>query len=82
MAAADFTSIAGSEEQGYAGISPVEYTLAADLSPFVASSWKSLPVLPNLAELPLPWSAKLFNKSVNAVIEKFKLAKQQSLCSV
>ncbi len=45
-AAADFTNLVGSVEQGYTAILVVEDTLASHLSPSLASSWKSRPLLP------------------------------------
>ncbi len=45
-AAADFTNLVGSVEQGYTAIPVVEDTLASHLSPSLASSWKSRPLLP------------------------------------
>ncbi len=46
-AAADFTNLVGSVEQGYAAIPVVEDTLASHLSPSLAPSWKSRPLLPS-----------------------------------
>ncbi len=45
-AAADFTNLVGSVEQGYTAITVVEDTLASHLSPSLAPSWKSRPLLP------------------------------------
>ncbi len=45
-AAADFTNLVGSVEQGYAAIPVVEDTLASHLSPSLVPSWKSRPLLP------------------------------------
>ncbi len=45
-AAADFTNLVGSVEQGYTAILVVEDTLASHLSPSLAPSWKSRPLLP------------------------------------
>ncbi len=45
-AAADFTNLVGSVEQGYTAIPVVEDTLASHLSPSLAHSWKSCPLLP------------------------------------
>ncbi len=45
-AAADFTKLVGSMEQGYTAIPVVEDTLASHLSPSSARSWKSRPLLP------------------------------------
>ncbi len=45
-AAADFTNLVGSMEQGYTAIPVVEDTLASQLSPSLAPSWKSRPLLP------------------------------------
>ncbi len=45
-AAADFTNLVGSVEQGYTVITVVEDTLASHLSPSLAPSWKSRPLLP------------------------------------
>ncbi len=44
--AADFTNLVGSVEQGYTAIPVVEDTLASHLSPSLAPSWKSHPLLP------------------------------------
>ncbi len=44
-AAADFTNLIGSVEQGYAAVPPIEDTLAAHFSPTSAPSWKSRPLL-------------------------------------
>ncbi len=45
-AAADFTNLVGSVEQGYTAMPVVEDTLASRLSPSLAPSWKSRPLLP------------------------------------
>ncbi len=45
-AAADFTNLVGSVEQGYTAIPVVEDTLASHLSPSLAPFWKSRPLLP------------------------------------
>ncbi len=45
-AAADFTNLVGSVDQGYTAIPVVEDTLASHLSPSLAPSWKSRPLLP------------------------------------
>ncbi len=45
-AAADFSNLVGSVEQGYTAIPVVEDTLASHLSPSLALSWKSRPLLP------------------------------------
>ncbi len=44
--AADFTNLVGSVEQGYTVMPVVEDTLASHLSPSLAPSWKSRPLLP------------------------------------
>ncbi len=46
-AAADFTNLVGSVEQGYTAMPVVEDTLASHLSPSLAPSWKSRPLLPS-----------------------------------
>ncbi len=46
MAAADFTNLVGSVEQGYSAIPLIEDTLASHLSPSLAPSWKSRLLLP------------------------------------
>ncbi len=46
-AAADFTNLVGSVEQGYTAMPVVEDTLASYLSPSLAPSWKSRPLLPS-----------------------------------
>ncbi len=46
-AAADFTNLMGSVEQGYTAMPVVEDTLASQLSPSLAPSWKSRPLLPS-----------------------------------
>ncbi len=48
-AAADFTNLVGSVEQGYTAMPVVEDTLASHLSPSLAPSWKSRPLLPSKA---------------------------------
>ncbi len=45
-AAADFTNLVGSVEQSYTAMPVVEDTLASHLSPSLAPSWKSRPLLP------------------------------------
>ncbi len=45
-AAADFTNLVGSVEQGYTAIPVVEDTLASQLSPSLAPSWKSRRLFP------------------------------------
>ncbi len=44
---ADFTNPVGSVEQGYTAMPVVEDTLASHLSPSLAPSWKSRPLLPS-----------------------------------
>ncbi len=46
-AATDFTNLVGSVEQGYTAMPVVEDTLASHLSPSLAPSWKSRPLLPS-----------------------------------
>ncbi len=46
-AAADFTKLVGSVEQGYTAMPVVEDTLASHLSPSLAPSWKSCTLLPS-----------------------------------
>ncbi len=46
-AASDFTNLVGSVEQGYTAMPVVEDTLASHLSPSLAPSWKSRPLLPS-----------------------------------
>ncbi len=46
-AAADFTNLVGSVEQGYTAMPVVEDNLASHLSPSLAPSWNSLPLLPS-----------------------------------
>ncbi len=46
-AAADFTNLVGSVEQGYTAMPVVEDTLASHLSPSLAPSWKFHPLLPS-----------------------------------
>ncbi len=46
-AAADFTNLVGSVEQGYTAMPVMEDTLASHLSPSLAPSWKSRPLLPS-----------------------------------
>ncbi len=45
-AATDFTNLVGSVEQGYTATPVVEDTLASHISPSLAPSWKSRPLLP------------------------------------
>ncbi len=46
-AATDFTNLVGSVEQGYTAMPVIEDTLASHLSPSLAPSWKSRPLLPS-----------------------------------
>ncbi len=46
-AAADFTNLVGSVEQGYTAMPVIEDTLASHLSPSLAPSWKFRPLLPS-----------------------------------
>ncbi len=46
-AAADFTKLVGSVEQGYTAMPVIEDTLASHLSPSLVPSWKSHPLLPS-----------------------------------
>ncbi len=46
-AAADFTNLVGSVEQGYTAMPVIEDTLASHFSPSLAPSWKSRPLLPS-----------------------------------
>ncbi len=46
-AAADFTNLVGSVEQGYIAMPVIEDTLASHLSPSLAPSWKFRPLLPS-----------------------------------
>ncbi len=46
-AAADFTNLVGSVELGYTAMPVIEDTLASHLSPSLAPSWKSRPLLPS-----------------------------------
>ncbi len=46
-AAADFTNLFGSVEQGYAAVLVIEDMLAAHLSPTSAPSWRFHPLLPS-----------------------------------
>ncbi len=46
-AASDFTNLVGSVEQGYTAMPVIEDTLASHLSPSLAPSWKSRPLLPS-----------------------------------
>ncbi len=46
-AAADFTNLVGSVEQGYTTMPRIEDTLAFHLSPSLAPSWKSCPLFPS-----------------------------------
>ncbi len=50
-AAADFTNLVGSVEQGYTAMPVIEDTLASHLSPSLAPSWKSRPLLPSTSAL-------------------------------
>ncbi len=59
-AAADFTNLVGSVEQGYTAMPVVEDTLASHLSPSLAPSWKSCPLLPTK---PCRTSSALIGKS-------------------
>ncbi len=43
----DFTKLVGSVEQGYTAMPVIEDTLASHLSPSLAPSWKSRPLLPS-----------------------------------
>ncbi len=61
--AADFTNLVGSVEQGYTAIPVVEETLASHLSPSLAPSWKSRPLLPTK---PCRTTSALIGKSHNA----------------
>ncbi len=54
-AAADFTNLVGSVEQGYTAIPVVEDTLASYLSPSLAPSWKSPPSFQLNHVWPLPF---------------------------
>ncbi len=45
-AAANFTNLVGTVEQGYTAIPVIEDTLVSHLSPSLAPSWKSRPLLP------------------------------------
>ncbi len=46
-AAADFTNLVGSVEQGYTTMPVIEDTLASHLSPSLAPTWKPRPLLPS-----------------------------------
>ncbi len=46
-AAADFTNLVGSVEHGHTAMPVIEDTLASHLSPSLAPSWKSRPLLPS-----------------------------------
>ncbi len=62
-AAADFTNLVGSVEQGYTAMPVVEDTLASHLSPSLAPSWKSRPLLPSK---PCRITSALIGKSYTA----------------
>ncbi len=62
--AADFTNLVGSVEQGYTAMPVVEDTLASHLSPSLAPSWKSWPLLPTK---PCRTTSALIGKSYIAV---------------
>ncbi len=59
-AAADFTNLVGSVEQGYTAMPVIEDTLASHLSPSLAPSWKSRPLLSSkpLSESPTSWPVR------------------------
>ncbi len=59
-AAADFTNLVCSVEQGYTAIPVAEDTLASHLSPSLAPSWKSRPLLPTM---PCRTTSALIGKS-------------------
>ncbi len=65
-AAADFTNLVGSVEQGLAAIPVVEDTLASHLSPSLAPSWKSRPLLPTK---PCRTTSALIGKSYIAAVQ-------------
>ncbi len=65
-AAADFTNLVGSVEQGYTAIPVVEDTLASHLSPSLALSWKSRPLLPSK---PCRTTSALIGKSYIAAVQ-------------
>ncbi len=62
-AAADFTNLVGSVEQGYAAVPAIEDTLATHLSPTSAPSWKFRPLLPSK---PCRTTSALIDKSYMA----------------
>ncbi len=62
-AAADFTNLVGSVEQGYTAMPVIEDTLASHLSPSLAPSWKSRPLLPSK---PCRTTSALIGKSYTA----------------
>ncbi len=72
-AAADFTNLVGSVEQGYTAMPVIEDTLASHLSPSLAPSWKSRPLLPS-KPLPLP----LLCRTTSALIGKSYIAAGQA----
>ncbi len=53
-AAADFTNLVGSVEQGYTVMTVIEDTLASHISPSLAPSWKSRPSFLQSRVGPLP----------------------------
>ncbi len=63
-AAADFTNLVDSVEQGFATVPAVEDMLAAHLLPNSAPSWKSIPLLPSK---PCRTTSALISKSYMAV---------------
>ncbi len=65
-AAADFTNLVGSVEQGYTAIPVIEDTLASHLSPSLAPSWKSRPLLPTK---PCRTTSAVIGKSYIAAIQ-------------
>ncbi len=65
-AAADFTNLVGSVEQGYNDIPLVEDTLASHLLPSLAPSWKSRPLLPTK---PCRTTSALIGKSYIAAVQ-------------
>ncbi len=64
-AAADFTNHVGSVEQGYTAMPVIEDTLASHLSPSLAPSWKSRPLLPSK---PCRTTSALIGKSYIAAL--------------
>ncbi len=67
-AAADFTNLVGSVEQGYTAMPVIEETLASHLSPSLAPSWKSRPLLPSKPCRPLlPLSGSPTSRPVRQV---------------